>query len=54
MSFKELLLQVRQIVADAVEHQNFPIDLLFDQPGKKSKTADTSFVQHGCDAGKYS
>ncbi|MDT2305306.1 hypothetical protein P7H21_17015 [Paenibacillus larvae] len=37
MSFKELLLQVRQIVADAVEHQNFPIDLLFDQPGKKTK-----------------
>ncbi|MEV3124052.1 amino acid adenylation domain-containing protein [Paenibacillus larvae] len=42
MSFKELLLQVRQIVADAVEHQNFPIDLLFDQLREENQTADTS------------
>ncbi|MDT2285162.1 condensation domain-containing protein [Paenibacillus larvae] len=40
MSFKELLLQIRQTVADAVEHQNFPIDLLFARltsSGKKTK-----------------
>ncbi|MDT2264282.1 hypothetical protein P7H12_12735 [Paenibacillus larvae] len=39
--FKELLLQVRQIVADAVEHQNFPIDLLLTQL-RENQTADTS------------
>ena len=42
MSFKELLLQVRQTAADAVEHQNFPIDLLFDQLREEGKTADVS------------
>ncbi|MFB6367978.1 condensation domain-containing protein, partial [Paenibacillus elgii] len=31
MSFKELLLQVKQAVSEAVEHQNYPIDVLYDQ-----------------------
>ncbi|MDT2264297.1 hypothetical protein P7H12_12825 [Paenibacillus larvae] len=54
MSFKELLLQIRQTVADAVEHQNFPIDLLFrSAPGRKPN-GRYLLVQHGCDAGKYS
>ncbi|MDT2260991.1 condensation domain-containing protein [Paenibacillus larvae] len=41
MSFKELPLQIRQTVADAVEHQNFPIDLLFDQLREENQP-DTS------------
>lgn len=38
MTFKELLLQVRQTVRDAVEYQNYPIEVLAEQlhiPGAK-------------------
>ncbi|MCP5047310.1 MAG: amino acid adenylation domain-containing protein, partial [bacterium] len=30
MTFKDLLLSVRQTIAEATEHQNYPIDALFD------------------------
>lgn len=31
MTFKQLLLQVRQTVFEAVEHQNYPLEILLDQ-----------------------
>ncbi|MDT2241848.1 hypothetical protein P7H22_18045 [Paenibacillus larvae] len=37
MSFKELLLQIRQTVADAVEHQNFLSICCLTSSGKKTK-----------------
>ncbi|MBD8496925.1 non-ribosomal peptide synthetase [Paenibacillus arenosi] len=44
-SFKELLMQVKQTLAAAVEHQNYPIDVLFDQLHSESGESGTSLYR---------
>ncbi|MFC2146410.1 amino acid adenylation domain-containing protein, partial [Acidobacteriota bacterium] len=40
ITFKELLLQVRQVLAEAVENQNYPIELLLQKLGIPFSTMD--------------
>jgi tyrocidine synthetase III len=43
-SFKDLLLAVRQSIVDAVDHQNYPIELLMHQLQNQASAEDSSLV----------
>jgi FkbH-like protein len=43
MTVKELLIEVRQTIAEAVEHQNYPIEMLPEQLNLSNDEADSGF-----------
>ncbi|MGE5342505.1 MAG: amino acid adenylation domain-containing protein [Candidatus Omnitrophota bacterium] len=53
MTFKELLINVRQVIQEAIENQNYPIEMLFPEKEKLEKLFDVAVLLENLQEKKY-